>query len=188
MLNVTISPIKSTSPYQIVTARKRQTPNLSFRGLTKDVFEKSTPVITKLSKKDFKEIYGLYVKYRESANVKSTVDEVKKFLTLKNTRTGDEFFTEKVQDKNIGFLHFGKEYSTLSGDYRYRIKAMYIEEEYRGKGIAKKLITAMKNFANDKEIIVKARRTNEHSPYLYSKSNFNEDGEYIHYVYRKSKP
>ncbi len=184
MLNIAISPITN-----IFTNRVSQTNSdvhsITFRGLDKDIFQSTTPVITKLTKSNFKEIYDLYLKYRESANVKSSIKDVKKFLNDEHRRTEDEIFVAKINDKPVGFLHFGKQFSTLSGNIRYVIKAIFVNEEHQGKGIAKKLIKSIQDFAGNTEIIVKARRSNEHSPFLYPKTGFKEDEQYIHFVYKK---
>lgn len=183
MLNIVVSPI--TAPVNCYTNPQRKALQITFQGLNKDVFESTTPVVTKLTRANFKEIYSLYLKYRESANVKSSIQEVKKFLNDENRRTEDEIFAAKIGEKPVGFLHFGKEYSTLSGNIRYRMKALFVDEDYQGKGIAKKLVKAMQDFAGDKEVIVKARRSNEHSPYLYPRTGFHEDDKFIHFVYKK---
>lgn len=156
----------------------------AFRGFDKDVFQSTIPTITKLSRKEFKQIYPIYLRYRESANATSTIAEVKKYLLEENKRTEDEIFTAAVAGKPVGFLHFGKEFSTLSGNIRYRMKALFVDEEYRGKGIAKRLVEAMQEFAADKEVVVKAKKSNEVSPFLYPKTGFQEDPDFIHFVYR----
>lgn len=183
MLNIILSPTINKKSF---STQKRSRPlPIIFCGLRQDVFESTIPKVTKLSKENFNQVHELYLKYRESANIKSSIADVKKFLEDENRRTEDEIFTAKIGKKPVGFLHFGKEYSTLSGNIRYRMKAMFVDEEYRGKGIAKKLVKAMQDFAGDKEVIVKARRSNEHSPFLYPKTGFKEDEFYIHFVYKK---
>jgi len=183
---LTISTAFSTNPvYQPYKTHKMQQSAILFRGLQKDVFESTRPVITKLSRKNFKQVYELYLKYRESANVQSAISEVKKYLLEESKRTEDEIFIANVDGKPAGFLHFGKEFSTLSGNIRYRMKALFVDDKFREKGIAKELIKSLQNFAGDKEIVVKARRSNEHSPFLYPKTGFHEDENYIHFVYKK---
>lgn len=185
MLTVSTSAI--SKPFFNQTSKiNNRSNNITFSGLQQDVFESTIPVVTKLSKKEFKQIYPLYLKYRESANVKSSISEVKKFLTAESKRTDDEIFIAKVAGQPAAFLHFGKEYSTLSGNIRYRLKALFVDEAYRGKGVAKALLNSMQDFAGDKEIVVKARRTNEHSPFLYPRIGFHEDENYIHFVYKKN--
>lgn len=182
---LSISAVQNIIPQHIMPERRINKPSqLTFKSLDRDIFQSTIPTITKLSKKEFKQIYPLYLKYRESANVTSTIAEVRKFLSEENKRTGDEILSANIGGKAVGFLHFGKEYSTLSGNIRYRMKAMFVDESQRGKGIAKKLITAMQELAGDKEVIVKARRTNEISPHIYPKTGFHEDEDYIHFVYR----
>lgn len=144
-----------------------------------------TPVVEQLSRDNFNEVYPLYVKYRASAGVKSSIEEVKEYLLAESQRNEDEIFITKKDNKPVGFLHFGKEYSTLRPDFRYRIKALFVDTASRGFGFAKELIDAMKNFAGSKEIVVKARKTNQNSPLVYRNSEFQEDSEYTHFVYKK---
>lgn len=183
-MNIVVSPITN----KVLTNRVQSSSNrhsITFQRLNKDVFESTTPVITKLTKSNFKEIYELYLKYREGANFKSSIQDVKKFLNDEHKRTDDEIFMAKINNKPIGFLHFGKQFSTLSGNMRYRIKSMFVEQEYRGKGIAKKLVKTMQDFAGDKEVIVKTMRSNEHSPFLYRNTGFKEDDYFVHFAYKK---
>lgn len=155
---------------------------INFKSTTSDVFVSTIPKITKLNRKNLSEIYPLYLKYRESANVKSSIQEVRNFLKAEMRRTNDRIYAARVNNIPVGFLHAGEEYSTLTGNIRYRIKAMFVDEIARGKGVAKKLIKALKEDSVDTEIIVKARRSNEHSPFLYPKCGFEEDSKFIHFV------
>ena len=160
--------------------------NCIFTGLKQDCFESTIPVVSRVSPKELKQIYPLYVKYRASAGVNSSIKEVSKYLSAETKRGEDAIFAAKIADKPVAFLQLGKEYSTLRNDFRYRIKALFVDDEYRGKGVAKALVNHIKNYADDKEIIVKARRTNEHSPFLYQNTEFKEDEKYIHFVYKKN--
>lgn len=142
--------------------------------------------IIHLAPKDFKNIYDLYVKYRESANVKSSINDVKNFLAEQAQRTDDRIYAVKIGDKYVGILHYGKEFSTLSNSYRIKIKAMFVEAGYRGNGLAKKMVGQLKQDFSNKEIVVKARRSNEHSPFLYRTCGFEEDKEYCHFVMKRN--
>lgn len=188
MYNVALQPnVNFIQPVRITPKADTSSRLIYFKGIDKDVFISTIPNIVKLTKKDFNAIYPLYLKYRESANIKSSLKEVKQFLLAEAKRTDDEFYVAKIGNRLAGFLHFGKEFSTLNAAERIRIKAMYVDEEYRGKGVAKKLINKLKEENIDKDIIVKARRTNEHSPFLYRNSGFNEDSSYIHFIYPATK-
>lgn len=68
MLNIVVSPI--TPPINCCANPSRKAAPIAFRALNKDIFEKTSPTVTRLTKANFKEVYGLYLKYRESANVK----------------------------------------------------------------------------------------------------------------------
>lgn len=183
MLN--ISAISNTIfPSAVSEKHINRSSQLTFTGLNRDVFQSTIPKITKLSGKDFDQIYPIYLRYRESANITSSIAEVKKYLLEENKHAGDEIFTASLSGKPIGFLHFGKEHSTLSGNVRYKIRALFVDEEYRGKGIAKSLVKAIQDFAGDKEVVVKARKTNKVSPFLYPKIGFQEDPDFIHFVYK----
>ncbi len=157
-----------------------------FLGENRDVFVKSTPVISKLSNKNLKEIYPIYLRYRNSANVASSIKEVKDYLNLECRKNGDNIIVAKHNDVPVGFLHYGKELSTLRVGERFRLKAMYVDKEFRRQGIAKKLVEELKKEANDRELIVKARISNQASPNLYLDSGFKVDDEYVHLVYKKN--
>lgn len=62
---------------------------------------------------------------------------------------------------------------------------MFVDEEYRGKGISKQMLQQVQEEANGREIVVKVRRSNSVSPNLYLNNGFVEDDEYYHLVYKK---
>lgn len=157
----------------------------SFQGVNKDVFVSTIPKIAKVTKNKLNEIAPIYLRYRESANVTSSVSEVKRYLQIE-LKKGDDSIVCAKQGKNvIGFLHYGVERSTLRPAERIRIKAMFVDEEFRGKGVARQLLNFVQEEAGDREIVVKARRSNEVSPNLYLNNGFNEDEKYVHLVYKK---
>ena len=93
---LSISAVQNIIPQHIMPERRINKPSqLTFKSLDRDIFQSTIPTITKLSKKEFKQIYPLYLKYRESANVTSTIAEVRKFLSEENKRTGDEILSGK---------------------------------------------------------------------------------------------
>lgn len=156
-----------------------------FCGAGKDVFVSTIPKINKLTKNKVDEICPAYLKYRESAGVKSSVAEVKKYLQIELKKGDDGIIVAKLKDKPVAFLHYGVERSTLRPAERIRLKALFVEEEYRGKGISKQLIQRLQEEAGEREVVVKARRSNEVSPHVYLNSGFVEDEEYYHLVYKK---
>jgi len=182
-LNISILPISNMYGYNYYPRRRTVSP--SFCGLKPDMIESASLSVRRLSRENFNEVYDIYLKYRESANVKSTVDAVKKYLLEENRRTDDEFFLAQNGETPAGFVQFGKEFSTLSGNIRYRIKALFVDENFRKSGVARQLIKALQNFVGDKELVVKARRNNKISPVLYQKTDFHEDDEFFHFVFQK---
>jgi len=158
-----------------------------FSGKERDSFVKSSPVVSMISNKNLKEIYPIYLRYRKSANVESTIGEVKNYLDIECRKNGDNIIVARQNNVPIGFLHYGKELSTLRVGERFRLKALYVDKEYRRKGVAKKLIEEMKKEAKDREIVVKARLSNIASPNLYLDTGFKVDDEYVHLVYKNNK-
>lgn len=155
-----------------------------FTGENRDTFVKSTPDISKISNKNLKEIYPIYLRYRNSANVTSSIKEVKNYLDLECRKNGDNIIVARYNNEPVGFLHYGKELSTLRVGERLRLKAMYVDKEFRRQGIAKKLVEELKKEAKDRELVVKARLSNHASPNLYLDSGFKVDDEYVHLVYQ----
>lgn len=167
------------------TGEQRNAFSPAFQGTKKDVFVSTIPKLTKVTKNKLGEVAPIYLRYRESANVTSSIPEVKRYLQTEFKKGDDSIVCAKQGEKVIGFLHYGIERSTLRPAERIRLKAMFVEDEFRGKGISKQLLQFVQEEAGDKEIIVKARCTNEVSPYLYLNNGFTEDEEYIHLVYKK---
>ena len=163
----------------------------SFQGVRKsvqkDIFVSTIPKISKVTKSKLSEIAPIYLRYRESANVTSSISEVKRYLQTEFKKGDDNIICARQGEKVIGFLHYGVERSTLRSGERIRLKAMFVDEGSRDKGVAKQLLEFVQGEAGDKEIIVKARRSNEVSPYLYLNNGFSEDEEYIHLVYKNKK-
>ncbi len=151
----------------------------------KDVFVSTIPKVTKLTKNKIAEICPIYLRYRESADVKSSIAEVQKYLQTEFKKGDDSIIVARVADKPVGFLHYGVERSTLRDAERIRLKAMFVDEDYRGKGVSKQLLQMVQEETGEREIVVKARRSNDVSPFLYLNNGFKEDEEYFHLVYRK---
>lgn len=149
--------------------------------------EKDDIEIIVISKRKIKQICQIYIRYRQSANVESTVNDVKKYLKSEFAGDKDYIIAATNGSHIIGFLHYEKEYSTLRPAYRLVLKAMFVDVEYRKRGIAKKLIQHVQNTAGNCEIRVKARMSNPASPQLYKTNGFCEDTEYVHLVYTSNK-
>lgn len=157
-----------------------------FSGKGGDIFVSTIPKITKLSKDKIPEICPIYLRYRESANVKSSIAEVKKYLQTEFKKGDDSIVVAHIEGKPVGFLHYEVERSTLRDAERIRLKSMFVDEDYRGKGISKQLLQSVQQEAGSREVVVKARRTNKISSSLYLNNGFREDDEYYHLVYRKN--
>lgn len=156
------------------------------KGIDRDVFVSTIPKITKASQSKIEEVCPIYLRYRRSANVNSSLDEVKKYLQTEFKKGDDEIVMAQIAGAAVGFLHYGIERSTLRPAERIRIKAMYVDEDHRGKGLAKQLLKKLQEEAGEREIVVKARRTNNISPNLYLNNGFEEDEKYYHLVYRET--
>jgi len=143
--------------------------------------------ILNITKKQIKDICPIYVRYRQSANVKSCVSEVKAYLNTEFSKNTDYILAAQINNQIVGFLHYCTETSTLRPASRIVLKAMFVDTEYRRCGIAKTLISQLQQHTKINEIRVKARRTNHASPNLYLQNGFTEDIEYTHLVYRKEQ-
>jgi len=139
---------------------------------------------TIITKKEIKTITPLYMQYRQSANLYPTVQEIKKYLNTERTRGDDYFIIAHESNRPVGFLHYTIERSTLRPAQRIRIKAVFVSKKYREQGIAKQLLKELKKCAGAREIVVKARRSNNKSCNMYNSDGFTEDMEYIHLTYR----
>lgn len=183
--------ISAILPYRLSSIKENYNSHKSsfnypmFKSIPSDSFVSTIPKVSTLAEKNLAEIFPIYLRYRESANVVSSIKEVKEYLETEFKKGDDSIVVAKVLEKPVGFLHYCVERSTLRPAERIKLKAMFVDDEFRGKGISKQLLKLVQEEANEREIVVKARRSNEVSPGLYLNNGFKEDDEYFHLVYKK---
>ena len=88
----------------------------------------------------------------------------------------NKLFIAKDNDKVVGYIYIKKESTDgLDTNKEYLIDALYVEEEYRNKGIATSLINKVKDYCKDnniKYLNISVIDSNEKAKSLYSKLGF----------------
>ncbi len=107
-----------------------------------------------------------------------------------------EFIQQRMQDKEVtiflaclsgkavGIAQLYAGYSTLSLGKFLTLHDLFIDENYRGQGIGRKLLEACKSFAINSgafSLVLKTEHDNVAAQRLYEGFNFTKDDVYCHY-------
>ncbi len=122
-------------------------------------------------------VLPLYEKYQKGMNQK--VDREKLSQFIKDELEGQsQIFSIKQDGENVGFIHFSLTRSTIDMCPFFTIQSVFVDENQRGKGLAKKLVNKVKDysvFKNYKGIFVKTLAKNESSMNMYRNLDFKDE-------------
>jgi len=137
------------------------------------------PIIRKATIKDIEAMTGLLYQLF-SIEEDFTFDEVKQKrgleLVVSNTESAIAFVAE-IDGKVIGMLTAQTNISTAEGSISAVLEDMVIEKSFRGKGIGKKLMQAMEDWAREKGIKrlqLLADKTNSPALAFYNKLGWDQ--------------
>lgn len=132
-----------------------------------------------LTPANINKILPLYKKYQEGVN--QNVDETKlnNFL-LESLKNNENFFIIKQNNEPSGFIHFSTSCSTIDMTHFTVLQSVFVLNEKREQGLAKKMINEAKRwteFKNHKGIFVKTIKKNENAVNLYKNLDFKNESQ-----------
>ncbi|MBP3273288.1 MAG: GNAT family N-acetyltransferase [Ruminococcus sp.] len=112
-------------------------------------------------------------------------DEIYSFVKERISNEQSKIFIAKdEQGKAVGFIQLYPSYSTVSLRPQWILNDLYVVEEYRRKGAATALMTAVKEYFRDraKGFILVTDKTNHTAKSFYDKNGWKTD-EYDFYTF-----
>ena len=139
----------------------------------------------KATKLDIKDLSKLFDKYRIFYENKTDVETAEKFLN-ERLQNGDSeiFVAENEESKIVGFIQLYQIFSTTRMQKLWLLNDLFVDENYRGKGVSVLLINESKKLCKQTEacgLILETAKTNEIGNHLYHKTGFTLDIEHNYY-------
>ncbi|MEO7046947.1 MAG: GNAT family N-acetyltransferase [Ferruginibacter sp.] len=146
--------------------------------------------IRKATIEDLKFIYELFDKYRVFYEKESDKEKAKEFISERLTLNDSQFFVAETYNKNlIGFVQLYPIFSSTRMQRLWLLNDLFVEKEYRGKGISKQLIEISKDFCKQTKscgLILETAKTNIVGNELYPKVGFSLDNEHNYYSWENN--
>jgi GNAT superfamily N-acetyltransferase len=138
-----------------------------------------------INKNDIGQIALLFDAYRVFYDKKSDVESAKTFLLDRiENKESTIFVAENEDNRLVGFVQLYPLFSSTRMKKLLLLNDLYINEDYRGKGISVQLIDACKAFCrttNACGLMLETAKSNAVGNKLYPKTNFVLDNDHNYY-------
>jgi len=119
------------------------------------------------------------IKYATEEDFKYIVDNdkhISRELMLTKIREKEIIVVRDVANKNIGWLRYG-----YFWDNTPFMNMLYIDEDYRRKGIGKELVGFWENHMNNKgyDLVMTSTLSNEYAQHFYRKLGYKDSGSLL---------
>lgn len=142
-------------------------------------------VIKKATINDLKLLVELFDKYRVFYEKESDKQKAEEFLSERLKVNDSEIFVAETDNYNlVGFVQLYPLFSSTRMKRLWLLNDLFVAKEYRGKGIAKKLIEISKEFCKQTNacgLILETAKTNIIGNELYPTVGFSLDKEHNYY-------
>ncbi len=145
--------------------------------------------IRKATINDLAQLANLFNLYRIFYEKQSAQDAATEFLSERITRHESEILVAETGDNDLaGFTQLYPLFSSTRMQRLWLLNDLYVSEQYRGKGISKKLIEAAKNIAIDTNaagLLLETAKTNAVGNKLYPSTGFKLEQKSNFYFWEK---
>lgn len=136
--------------------------------------------------RDLDDLVHIFDQYRMFYNQESNLLGAKEFLFSKFEHQESIVFLvrENSSDRLIGFVQLYPTFSSISMKRSWILNDLYVIEEFRSQGLAKRLLNEAKEFAiktKAKGIELSTALDNARAQRLYEALGYKRDEEYYHY-------
>lgn len=145
-------------------------------------------MITKIRKatiKDLNWVVELFDKYRVFYERETDKEKALEFLSERLKLNDSEIFVAETNDNSlVGFIQLYPLFSSTRMRPLWLLNDLFVNKEYRGKGISKQLIETAKNLCiqtNACGLILETAKTNSIGNELYPNIGFSLDEEHNYY-------
>ena len=141
--------------------------------------------IRKATIEDLKFVIELFDKYRVFYEKESNKEKARIFISERLKLNDSQIFVAQTTNKKlVGFVQLYPIFSSTRMQRLWLLNDLFIEKEYRGKGISKQLIEISKELCkqtNSCGLILETAKTNVVGNKLYPKVGFSLDNEHNYY-------
>jgi GNAT superfamily N-acetyltransferase len=138
-----------------------------------------------VNKNDIGQIALLFDAYRIFYGKKSDFEAAKMFLLERiENKESIIFVAESAENKLVGFVQLYPLFSSTRMKKLLLLNDLYVNEDYRGKGVSVQLINACKAFCRTTNVcglMLETAKSNVVGNKLYPKTNFVLDNEHNYY-------
>ncbi len=138
-----------------------------------------------VNKNDIGQIALLFDAYRIFYGKKSDFEAAKMFLLERiENKESIIFVAESAENKLVGFVQLYPLFSSTRMKKLLLLNDLYVNEDYRGKGVSVQLINACKAFCRTTNVcglMLETAKSNIIGNKLYPKANFVLDNEHNYY-------
>ncbi|WP_028946474.1 GNAT family N-acetyltransferase [Synechocystis sp. PCC 6714] len=130
------------------------------------------------------EVSQLFDQYRVFYNALSDLKTAKKFLEERLQKGDSIIFIAINEERIVGFTQLYPSFSSVSMKRVWILNDLFVEEVYRGNGIAKLLMSTAENFARETgaiRIILETQISNVAAQALYELRGYTKDEVFYHY-------
>jgi ribosomal protein S18 acetylase RimI-like enzyme len=135
----------------------------------------------------FEEVSKLFDRYRVFYNQSSNLEAAREFLQERFQKSDSTTFVVNDSGHMVGFTQLYPSFSSVSMKRVWILNDLFVEENYRKKGVAKLLMNAAANFARETEavrIILSTQMSNVAAQALYESLGYSKNEEFYHYALR----
>lgn len=142
-------------------------------------------LIKKADINDLERLSVLFDLYRIFYGQKSNVELARSFIEKRiTTQTSQLFYAQNELGDSLGFTQLYPSFSSVSAQHQWILNDLYVQEEFRFKGVARALLNKAKDFAvqdGAKGLALSTATDNIAAQALYESLGYKQDTEFFHY-------
>lgn len=130
----------------------------------------------------------LFNEYRIFYDQDSDIEMSKEFLLERMKNEESTIFVVIKDNSSVGFVQIYPGFSSVSCRKDYILNDLFVLPEYRGQGIASKLLERSKEYAienNGKGLALETAKDNP-ARELYERLDWRADNDFIHYYWKSN--
>jgi ribosomal protein S18 acetylase RimI-like enzyme len=133
------------------------------------------------------EVSKLFDQYRVFYNSSSDHEAARRFLGERFEKRDSTIFVASIDGCIVGFTQLYPSFSSVSMKRVWILNDLFVDENHRGSGIAKSLMSTAENFARETgaiRVILATQISNVAAQLLYESRGYTKDKEFYHYALR----